>query len=921
MKKLFSILYLTTCVTMLFSQGHNHDHDGHNHSHDDTQLNECIESKKVELKAYAEEQNWENQFYSKYSISQVEFAELNVVHTAAIQRRVLKALCDESLKKQDVLPFVFDYIDNRMGDLLFARPMDLLPGQVSYGKNYLTPRTGEPTNTNNRGPGEPCNNVDFETGDFTGWEVFCANGNNQPFGVINMTPYTPGSGGCGGTATEPALVVGPGTDPNVPIQMVNPNGGGNYSVLIGDYGAPAGAFMASVIRQTFEVDQNSELFTYSYAAVMDNINHSANDQPFFRVRVYDDQGNDLSCGRYEAYANDGQSGWQTQGSHIYLNWVTVFIPLNNYVGDVTVEIATGDCTVSGGNHKAYAYFDASCTSLGIAASQIAICDGQSVTLDAPTGGSSYSWSPGGQTTSSIVISDPGTYEVTIVPVSGDPTCAVTVPITVDAGPGPTADFTAAPMEVCQFDAIEFTDNSDPGPGETISTWEWDFGYGQGTAPGSGPITSENFTSGSYNNPTHNFQSDGTHTVSLTVTNSVGCQSTTQIDILTNPLPIIDGGPNIDECQNVPIILEGSGGVSYIWDNNVVDGEEFFPPVGTTVYTVTGVDANGCESTANVTLNIDAAPQIDAGPDQAICLGDGVTLSASGASDYVWSDGVVDGVTFTPTQTTTYTVTYTSPLGCTGIDSVTVVVNPLPNITANSPVVCVGQSVTLLGSGGTSYTWSDGIVNGLPFTPPLPGTTSYTVTGTDANGCQNSAVVTVTVIAYPNASFTASPETGIPGTEVDIVNQTTGATDYFWNFGNGNTSTDNFDVNTQYYPEAGNPAIILIASNQGCNDTAIVILDIKYTPMSYNIPNVFTPNNDGDNDYFHLSLVNVAEVELLIFNRWGNLMAEIRDVNHPGWDGRMSTGGDASEGVYFHRYRIVALDGEIAEGHGFLHLVR
>jgi gliding motility-associated-like protein len=213
-----------------------------------------------------------------------------------------------------------------------------------------------------------------------------------------------------------------------------------------------------------------------------------------------------------------------------------------------------------------------------------------------------------------------------------------------------------------------------------------------------------------------------------------------------------------------------------------------------------------------------------------------------------------------------------------------------------------------------------VTNGQPFVP-VSGTT-YTVTGEDANGCVNTFDVTITTSAYPTAGFSATPTSGQPPLEVTIVNQSQGdITDYAWNFGNGNFSDQDFDVNTQFYNSAGNPTIVLIVSNNGCNDTMTLVLDIQFAPFSYEIPNVFTPNNDGANDYFDLKLENVAELELYIFNRWGNLMAEIRDVNTPGWDGRMQSGDEAGEGVYFHRYRIVGLDGQEVEDHGFVHLVR
>ena len=87
-----------------------------------------------------------------------------------------------------------------------------------------------------------------------------------------------------------------------------------------------------------------------------------------------------------------------------------------------------------------------------------------------------------------------------------------------------------------------------------------------------------------------------------------------------------------------------------------------------------------------------------------------------------------------------------------------------------------------------------------------------------------------------------------------------------------------------------------------------------------VPNVFTPNSDGSNETFMISTENMQSIELLIVNRWGNLMATIDDLNG-GWDGITPGGIDAKEGVYFYRYSATGLDGSEWVGHGFFSIVR
>ena len=141
--------------------------------------------------------------------------------------------------------------------------------------------------------------------------------------------------------------------------------------------------------------------------------------------------------------------------------------------------------------------------------------------------------------------------------------------------------------------------------------------------------------------------------------------------------------------------------------------------------------------------MDASPIVDAGADTTICNGASVTLSGSGASTYTWDNGVTDGVAFMPSTTTMYTVTGSDTSACQGTDSVTVTVNALPTVDAGADVsVCDGNSVTLSGSGASTYAWNNGISDGVAFTPSVNDT--YIVTGTDVNGCQGTDSVSVPV---------------------------------------------------------------------------------------------------------------------------------------------------------------------------------
>jgi len=130
---------------------------------------------------------------------------------------------------------------------------------------------------------------------------------------------------------------------------------------------------------------------------------------------------------------------------------------------------------------------------------------------------------------------------------------------------------------------------------------------------------------------------------------------------------------------------------------------------------------------------------------SFCDGGSTTLVASGAETYTWSTGATnDTISLSPVSTATYYVAGGS-ITCFIKDTLffTVTVNPLPVVGASSnpPNICPGSQITLSGSGASTYTWSNGVVDGVSFTSPTV-TTTYTVTGTDNNGCTDTSTITV-----------------------------------------------------------------------------------------------------------------------------------------------------------------------------------
>jgi gliding motility-associated-like protein len=247
------------------------------------------------------------------------------------------------------------------------------------------------------------------------------------------------------------------------------------------------------------------------------------------------------------------------------------------------------------------------------------------------------------------------------------------------------------------------------------------------------------------------------------------------------------------------------------------------------------------------------------------------------------------------------------------------VNPIPVVTANlDESICIGTPFVLSALGAASYSWDNGVVNGVSFVPN--STQVYTVTGT-TNGCSSTASVTITVLPLPVADASANVNGGYQPLSVIFQNFSLNATAFTWELGNGTiipaVSTSNI---TTTYGDVGVYYVLLTATNGICNDTwtdSIVV--IPYPAIEIIVPNVFSPNNDGANDFYFMDVINGKTFEATIFNRWGNKMYTIDTLN-AGWDGTID-GTPASDGVYFVKYSVIGMDDSLKEGQAFFHLVR
>lgn len=167
------------------------------------------------------------------------------------------------------------------------------------------------------------------------------------------------------------------------------------------------------------------------------------------------------------------------------------------------------------------------------------------------------------------------------------------------------------------------------------------------------------------------------------------------------------------------------------------------------------------------------------PTPSVCLGTSAVLTASGATTYSWSTGATTAsISVSPTATTVYTVTGIAGT-CTRVVTTTVTIKALPSvvISPTTPTVCFGNSITLTGSGATTYTWSTG-ANTTTISVSPSSNTNYTLTGTGSNACVKSVTKTVTV--NPNLILTPTSASICIGSSIALI--ASGATTYSWSTG-------------------------------------------------------------------------------------------------------------------------------------------
>ncbi|MFM7216684.1 MAG: PKD domain-containing protein [Bacteroidota bacterium] len=379
-----------------------------------------------------------------------------------------------------------------------------------------------------------------------------------------------------------------------------------------------------------------------------------------------------------------------------------------------------------------------------------------------------------------------------------------------------------------------------------------------------------------------------------VTDANGCSSSAATSVIDPaPLSLLVNTPSVI-CigQSTTLYATSAGGTSPLtlsWSTGFSGDSLSVAPLVTSTYTVSLVDANGC-STAPQTVTVPVHPPLsvvvnDPAP---ICEGQDVLINSTagggngGPYTYSWNDNSIttSSALVTPASDSMFTVTISD--GCSPDVSAAlhVVVNPLPDVqfTPQQFIGCSPVTVNLSNihavAGGSAYVWDLDETVSFDASPThtytSPGFYDIALTITTPEGCTDQDTVrnAVHVYGYPTALFQQSTESiSVFTPSVELSDRSVDAVAWSWDFGDGATSFNDQNP-THVYSDSGTYTIRLIVTNEGgCPDTVygVVRIEPQYTIF---IPNAFTPNGDGRNDFFFPIGENIVSIEMWILDRWG-----------------------------------------------------
>ncbi len=503
---------------------------------------------------------------------------------------------------------------------------------------------------------------------------------------------------------------------------------------------------------------------------------------------------------------------------------------------------------------------------------------------------------------------------------------------------PITDFSNS--DGCVNSVINFTDKSTVIASSIIS-WAWSFGDN---------------SSSTLQNPTHIYSANGSYTVTLTTTTNLGCTSTFTKTLIINSKPIVQFNTvTVSGCTPLNVVFgdisSTATGSTYSWsfgDNtisNVKSPTHIYTTNGTFTVKEVVIAPGGCSDSLIKTGYINVLSAITPSfsvankcSNSSTIFKDNSVISAGTITTWNWNFGNgsssnIQNPTFVYTSPGKYNVqlTTTSDQGCSNSFSKEVIIDakPIVNFKVNQLAGCVPETIIFsnlsIAPDSSTYSWSFGDgAKGLAkdtnhtYSAVDSFTVKYIVTS--PQGCTDSLVKEkyISLKEAPKAEFTIETTTTlIPDLSVSFLNKSVGATKYYWDF--GDLAYSGLVTPKHAYSDSGNYEICLTASSsEYCSskicDTITVISSKKLA-----IPSAFSPNGDNKNDVFKLLGGPCKELNMKIFNEWGNVVFESFS-QEIGWDG-MYKGDLQPIGSYNYTITGKTVDDKIVNLFGIINLTK
>ena len=615
---------------------------------------------------------------------------------------------------------------------------------------------------------------------------------------------------------------------------------------------------------------------------------------------------------------------------------TAFAPTHAYTqtGTYTVRLIVTDPTGCKDTLIRNAYINITKPNASFTMSDtLAICPPLNVQFTNTTiGASYYAWNFGNGGTSSVpspsnIFTDPGIFN--IVMVATDVNGCTDTAFGMANILGYAGGLSYTPLEGCAPLTVDFTATL-----TNVPSIVWDFSDGT-TVPANGSSTIS-----------HTYTTPGAYIPKLILSDGAGClNSSDGLDTIKVD-GVLAGFINSPACINTPVLFTDtsysffSPVVSWLWNvnNGAVTGTANtisyqYNNTGSYPVTLIATNANGCSDTILKNITINPLPVISAGADTSVCKGDAAVLTGTGGVSYTWAPAAAVScptcvtTSATPTATTTFVVTGTDANGCVNNDDVLVTIQTITTSAVDpGGAICDLETFHLRAFGAERYEWKpaaslDNHLIANPIAVPHV-TTVYTVLAWEGSCPPDSHKVEVVVWPLPNINA-GQDEVIVAGSSVMLNATGSNVSSFLW--APSATLSCETCSNPVASPLETTMYAVTATSSRGCINYDSVLVKVICDKSQLFIPNLFSPNGDGQNDVFYPRGAGLRNITTFrVYNRWGEIVYDRSGIGlndeTVGWNGTHN-GKELSPDVYVYVIDGICDSGEPISWKGDITLIR